>query len=132
GAVGNEDAILRLLHDKLGDRRLFTIGIGPSPNTFFLTKAAQFRRGTFTFIGDVREVRQKMTDLFRKLESPALTDITVDWPGGTDAWPRRGTDLYAREPGVRTAQFPAGTLQGNVLISGSRAGQKWQAVLPMQ
>jgi|KBSMisStaDraftv2_1062788.scaffolds.fasta_scaffold24941_3 Ca-activated chloride channel family protein len=132
GAVGNEDAILRLLHDKLGDRRLFTIGIGPSPNTFFLTKAAQFGRGTFTFIGDVREVRQKMTDLFRKLESPALTDITVDWPGGTDAWPRRVPDLYAGEPVVVTAQFPAGTLQGNVLISGSRAGQKWQAVLPMQ
>jgi len=132
GAVGNEDAILRLLHDKLGDRRLFTIGIVPSPNTFFLTKAAQFGRGTFTFIGDVREVRQKMTDLFRKLESPALTDITVDWPGGTDAWPRRVPDLYAGEPVVVTAQFPAGTLQGNVLISGSRAGQKWQAVLPMQ
>ena len=132
GAIGNEDAILRLLHDKLGDRRLFTIGIGPSPNTFFLTKAAQFGRGTFTFIGDVREVRQKMADLFRKLESPALTDITVDWPGGTDAWPRRVPDLYAGEPVVVTAQFPAGTLQGNVLISGSRAGQKWQAVLPMQ
>ena len=126
GAVGNEDAILRLLHDKLGDRRLFTIGIGPSPNTFFLAKAAQFGRGTFTFIGDVREVRQKMTDLFRKLESPALTDIRVDWPGGTDAWPRRVPDLYAGEPLVVTAQFPAGTLQGNVVISGSRAGQPWQ------
>jgi Ca-activated chloride channel family protein len=132
GAVGNEEAILRLLHDKLGDRRLFTIGIGPSPNTFFLTKAAQFGRGTFTFVGDVREVRQKMTDLFRKLESPALTDITIDWPGGTDAWPRRVPDLYAGDPVVVAAQFPAGTLRGNVLISGSRAGQPWQAVLPMQ
>ncbi len=132
GAVGNEDAILRLLHDKLGDRRLFTIGIGPSPNTFFLTKAAQFGRGTFTFIGDVREVRQKMTGLFRKLESPALTDVTVDWPGGADAWPRRVPDLYAGEPIVVSAQFPAGTLQGNVVISGTRAGQPWQAVLPMQ
>ena len=114
GAVGNEDEILRLLHDKLGDRRLFTIGIGPSPNTFFLTKAAQFGRGTFTFIGDVREVKEKMTALFRKLESPALTDIAVDWPGGADAWPRLVPDLYAGEPVVVTAQFPAGTLQGNV------------------
>ena len=57
GAIGNEDEILRLIHDKLGDRRLFTVGIGPSPNTFFLTKAAQSGRGTFTFIGDVREVQ---------------------------------------------------------------------------
>ena len=131
GAVGNEDEILRLLHDKLGDRRLFTIGIGPSPNSFFLAKAAQAGRGTFTFIGDVREVRQKMTALFRKLESPALTNIAVDWPGGADAWPRLVPDLYAGEPVVVIAQFPAGTLQGNVLISGARAGAAWQALLPI-
>jgi len=131
GAVGNEDEILRWVHDKLGDRRLFTIGIGPSPNTFFLTKAAQFGRGTFTFIGDVREVSQKMTALFRKLESPALTDIAIDWPGGADAWPRLVPDLYAGEPVVVTAQFPAGAMQGNVLISGRRAGADWQTLLPI-
>jgi Ca-activated chloride channel family protein len=129
--VGNEDEILRLVHDKLGDRRLFTIGIGPSPNTFFLTKAAQFGRGTFTFIGDVREVKEKMSALFRKIESPALTDLAVDWPGGTDAWPRLVPDLYAGEPVVVTAQFPAGTLQGNVMISGRHAGTGWQALLPV-
>ncbi len=131
GAVGNEDEILRLVHDKLGDRRLFTIGIGPSPNTFFLTKAAQFGRGTFTFIGDVREVKEKMSALFRKLESPALTDIVIDWPGGADAWPRLVPDLYAGEPLVVTAQFPAGTMQGNVAISGTRAASQWQKLLPI-
>ena len=61
GAVGNEDAILRLVGERIGDRRLFTVGIGPAPNTFFMTKAAQFGRGTFTSIGDVREVKEKMT-----------------------------------------------------------------------
>jgi Ca-activated chloride channel family protein len=131
GAVGNEDEILRLVHDKVGDRRLFTIGIGPSPNTFFLTKAAQFGRGTFTFIGDVREVKEKMSALFRKLESPALTDIVIDWPGGADAWPRLVPDLYAGEPLVVTAQFPAGTMQGNVSLSGKRAGALWQKLLPI-
>jgi Ca-activated chloride channel family protein len=131
GAVGNEDEILRLVHDKLGDRRLFTIGIGPSPNAFFLTKAAKAGRGTFTFIGDVREVKEKMSALFRKLESPALTDIAIDWPGGADAWPRLVPDLYAGEPVVVTAQFPAGTMQGNVAISGKRAGAAWQASLPV-
>ncbi len=131
GAVGNEDEILRLVHDKLGDRRLFTVGIGPSPNVFFLTKAAQFGRGTFTFIGDVREVKEKMSALIRKLESPALTDIAIDWPGGADAWPRRVPDLYAGEPVVVTAQFPSGTLSGNVAISGKRKGGAWHALLPV-
>jgi Ca-activated chloride channel family protein len=130
GAVGNEDAILRLLHDQLGDRRLFTIGIGPAPNTFFLTKAAQFGRGSFTFIGDVREVKEKMTALFRKLESPAMTDIAIEWPGAADAWPRLAPDLYAGEPVVVTAQFPAGTLPGTVAIRGKRGDAMWGATLP--
>jgi Ca-activated chloride channel family protein len=131
GAVGNEDAILKLVHDQLGDRRLFTIGIGPAPNTFFLAKAAQFGRGSFTFIGDVREVKEKMTALFRKLENPAMTDIAIDWPGAADAWPKLAPDLYAGEPVVVTAQFPAGTLAGNVAIRGKRGGAMWGAMLPV-
>jgi Ca-activated chloride channel family protein len=76
-------------------------------------------------------VRQKVTALFRKLENPALTNLSIDWPGGADAWPRLAPDLYAGEPVVVTAQFPAGTLQGNVLISGTRTGAAWSALLPI-
>ena len=131
GAVGNEDAILRLVHDEIGDRRLFTVGIGPAPNAFFMTKAAQFGRGTYTYIGDVREVKEKMTALFRKLENPALTDITVDWPDGADAWPRVLPDLYAGEPVVVTAQFNANAGSGNIAVSGRRGGAIWGSLLPV-
>jgi hypothetical protein len=130
GAVGNEDEILRLINDTVGDRRLFTVGIGPAPNTFFMTRAAQFGRGTFTFIGDVREVKEKMTALFRKLESAALTDIAIDWPAGADAWPRIVPDLYAGEPVVIAAQFNANAATGNIALSGRRAGAMWGALLP--
>ncbi|MFO1395698.1 MAG: marine proteobacterial sortase target protein [Burkholderiales bacterium] len=131
GAVGNEDAILRFVGESIGDRRMFTVGIGPAPNSFFMTKAAQFGRGTYTYIGDVREVREKMTALFRKLESPALTDITVDWPAGADVWPRTIPDLYAGEPVVVSAQFNANALAGNVALAGRRAGEAWGTVLPV-
>jgi len=130
GAVGNEDAILRLIDESVGDRRLFTIGIGPAPNMFFMTRAAQFGRGTFTAIGDVREVREKMTALFVKLESPALTDIHVDWPAGADVWPRIVPDLYAGEPVVVSAQYNANAGSGNVALSGRRAGTVWGTLLP--
>ena len=83
GAVGNEGELIHLIRERLSDRRLFTIGIGSAPNSFFLTKAAQYGRGTFTFIGDVREVAEKMGALFTKLESPVLTDIAISWPGKT-------------------------------------------------
>ncbi|MFO1413584.1 MAG: marine proteobacterial sortase target protein [Burkholderiales bacterium] len=129
GAVGNEDAILRFVGDAIGDRRLFTVGIGPAPNSFFMTKAAQFGRGTYTYIGDVREVREKMTALFRKLESPALTDITVAWPAGADVWPRTVPDLYAGEPVIVAAQFNADAIAGNVAIAGRRNGEAWGTTL---
>lgn len=131
GAVGNEDEILRLIHRQLGNRRLFTIGIGPAPNSFFMTRAAQFGRGTYTFIGDVREVKDKMSALFRKLETPALTDISVVWPGGADVSPDLVPDLYAGEPVVVTASFTTGGGNGNVAISGRRGDSTWGSLIPI-
>lgn len=130
GAVGNEDQILRLVAERIGDRRLFTVGIGPAPNMFFMTKAAQFGRGTYTAIGDVREVQSKMTALFRKLETPALTDIAVDWPVGADAWPRVVPDLYAGEPVIVTAQYGTHSGSGNIALSGRRSGAMWGSLIP--
>jgi Ca-activated chloride channel family protein len=130
GAVGNEDQILKLVGERIGDRRLFTVGIGPAPNMFFMTKAAQFGRGTYTAIGDVRQVEEKMTALFRKLESPALTDISVQWPAGADVWPRVVPDLYAGEPVVVSAAFDTNAATGNIAISGRREGATWGTLLP--
>ena len=129
GAVGNEGELLELVRTRVGDRRLFTIGIGSAPNAYFLTKAAQFGRGTFTFIGDVREVAAKMGALFVKLESPVLTDIAVAWPGTAEVWPREPGDLYAGEPIVVVARTDA--QDGMVTITGRRAGVPWRASLPV-
>jgi Ca-activated chloride channel family protein len=129
GAVGNEGELIQLIRERLGDRRLFTIGIGSAPNSFFLTKAAQFGRGTFTYIGDVREVAEKMGALFRKLESPVLTDLAIAWPGAAEMWPRQVPDLYAGEPVVVVAALDA--LAGDVAISGKRGGVAWSARLPL-
>jgi len=129
GAVGNEGELIHLIRERLSDRRLFTIGIGSAPNSFFLTKAAQYGRGTFTYIGDVREVAEKMGALFTKLESPVLTDIAISWPGKSDVWPREPGDLYAGEPIVVVAQTDA--LEGNVTITGRRGGAPWSAAVPL-
>jgi Ca-activated chloride channel family protein len=129
GAVGNEGALIALIRKRLDDRRLFTIGIGSAPNSHFLTKAAQSGRGTFTYIGDVREVAEKMGALFTKLESPVLTDIAIAWPGRADAWPRQVPDLYAGEPVVVVAEVDA--LAGGVTITGTRGGKPWSASLPL-
>lgn len=129
GAVGNEQELFALIEQSLDDRRLFTVGIGSAPNSHFMTKAAQFGRGSFTYIGDVREVQEKMAALFRKLESPALTDIAIDWPGAVEAWPKRVPDLYAGEPIVVSAALAR--VDGEVAISGRHGGKPWRTTLPL-
>ena len=131
GAVGNENEVLHLIERRLDDRRLFTIGIGPAPNTYLLKKAAEAGRGTFTFVSDVREVREKMSALFRKIENPALTDMNVVWPVGAVTFPSRLPDLYAGEPVVLTAALQPGASDGLVALSGVRDGKPWSARLPL-
>jgi Ca-activated chloride channel family protein len=129
GAVGNEEELFALIRSRLADRRLFTVGIGSAPNSHFMTKAAQFGRGTFTYIGDVREVQQKMGALFRKLETPLLTDIELAWPGSHETYPATVPDLYAGEPIVVSTALRF--VDGDLVVRGRYAGKPWQATLPL-
>ncbi|MCI5223817.1 MAG: marine proteobacterial sortase target protein, partial [Candidatus Electrothrix sp. AR4] len=58
GSVSNEEQLFSLIHNRLGDSRLFTVGIGSAPNSYFMTRAAAMGRGTYTFIGKLEEVRE--------------------------------------------------------------------------
>ena len=132
GAVGNEEQLFKLIADKLGDSRLFAVGIGAAPNSHFMTKAAQTGRGTFTYISKVEEVKEKMTALFQKLESPVLKGIQVAWPeakGPADAWPRRIPDLHLGEPLIVSAALD--DAKGSVKLIGLNGESIWDATLPM-
>ena len=137
GSVGNETALFAQIQQQLGDTRLFTVGIGSAPNSFFMRKAAQFGRGTFTYVGDQGEVQAKMSALFQQLESPVLSDIKLQWPDGqtVEVWPRRLPDLYRGEPLVVTAKLSQ-PLTGELVMSGRVAGKgasaHWQKSLPLQ
>ncbi|MEO5695358.1 MAG: marine proteobacterial sortase target protein [Usitatibacter sp.] len=129
GAVGNEDALFRQITRDLGTSRLFTVGIGSAPNGHFMTKAAQFGRGTFTQIGDLKEVQERMTQLFAKLEAPVLRDVSIRWPDGSavETYPARVPDLYLGEP-ILVSAAARGPL-GTVIISGLRGNQPWSVAL---
>lgn len=127
GAVGNEGELFAVIHDRLGDARLFTVGIGSAPNSHFMREAAEAGRGTFTYIGAAAEVAEQMGALFARLEHPALTDIAVDWPaadGEAAMFPAIIPDLYLGEPVVATVSLPAGSA-GEVTVSGRLAGEDW-------
>jgi Ca-activated chloride channel family protein len=100
GAVGNEEGLFTLIETGLGNARLFTVGIGSAPNSWFMRKAAEVGRGSFTTISSLHEVGEKMDRLFNKLEQPQVTNIAVQWPSGVvvDPYPAVVPDLYLGEP----------------------------------
>ncbi|MGH8193035.1 MAG: marine proteobacterial sortase target protein, partial [Woeseiaceae bacterium] len=133
GSVGNESELFSLIEAQLGAARLFTVGIGSAPNSWFMQKAAEAGRGTYTFIGALHEVKEKMGSLFRKLEQPQVTGIEVEWPGqGTLAYPSVVPDLYAGEPIVVEARLPAVPRDGDqVRISGHSPSGSWGTELDL-
>ena len=133
GAVGNERALYREIEQRLGQSRLFTVGIGSAPNSWFMRKAAQFGRGTYTHIGDVGEVAAQMSALFTRIAAPQATGIRVQWPGTgvVETWPARTPDLYRGEPLLLAARLGSDALPGEVLVSGDTGGQPWSRRLQL-
>ncbi|MCP4145986.1 MAG: marine proteobacterial sortase target protein, partial [bacterium] len=129
GAVSNEDGLFSVIDTNLGDARLFTVGIGSAPNSYFMRKAAQFGRGSFTYIGKVGEVSEKMTDLFKQLENPVMQNIKVDWPVAVEQFPEPVPDLYMGQPLM--LRIKAGDIDGEVNISGEQGSTLWQASVPI-
>jgi len=134
GAVGNEEGLFELIDSSLGKARLFTVGIGSAPNSWFMRKAAEVGRGTFTIISSLHEVGEKMDRLFRKLEQPQVTNITVQWPSGVivDAYPAVVPDLYLGEPiTVRAKSSGAYRRSDAVRIVGDSVSGSWASDLAL-
>ena len=134
-AVGNEAQVFDRIAAQLGQRRLFTIGIGSAPNDYFMRKAAELGRGSFTYIASTEEVEARLAELFQKLEQPILTDIALAWPlaaKGAEIFPAPLPDLYRGEPVAFTARLPIGApLIGTVEIAGTLAGKPWRSELTL-
>lgn len=134
GSVGNEEELFGIIHQRLGDSRLFTVGIGSAPNTYFMSRAAALGRGTFTFIGKRDEVDEKMSALFTKLEQSVVTDLRISAAGQEGGalvvFPSPLPDLYAEEP--LFASLKTRGLAETLIVSGRIDGQPWSVDVSTQ
>ena len=132
GQIGNEDELFELLTHRLGTRRVFTVGIGATPNSYLMRKTAEFGRGTFTYVGNVSEVKEKLDGLFKKLEHPVLNDIQLDRTGwtGLEHYPSLIADLNEGEPIVLAVK--AASLPDQAVLRGQIGSQPWSLPLSMK
>lgn len=130
GQVSNEQELFSFIRSHLGESRLFTVGIGAAPNSHFMRTAARFGRGTFTYIGDVQQVQERMSELFAKVDSPVMTGIDIHSSDtSAEAWPERVPDLYSGEPLVVALRVhDVGT---KVTLRGSIGSELWTKELTL-
>lgn len=129
GAVGNEAALMAQIKQNLGPARLFTVGIGSAPNSYFMSEAAHFGRGTYVNIAMQDDVMTAMAGLFAKIEKPQITGLDVSGlPEGIDMAPATLPDLYAGEPIVVALKGDLGT--GQLVVTGTKGGMPWSMEVP--
>lgn len=130
GAIGNEQQLFETITAMRGRSRVFMVGIGSAPNTYLMTRAAELGRGTFTHIGSVEQVEERMRGLFAKLENPAVTALSAKFSDAkADLTPAVLPDLYRGEPLVLVARLDR--LTGSVEIKGRIGERPWVVKLPL-
>lgn len=130
GAIGNEQQLFDVITRSRGRSRIFMVGIGSAPNTYLMTRAAELGRGTFTHIGSASQVEERMRALLERLESPAVTGLSVRFSaGGADVTPSALPDLYRGEPLIVAAKV--GALDGTLDVEGRIGDQPWRVSLAL-
>lgn len=119
GDVGNESSLIALLSKKLGNARLFTFGIGSAPNEFLMHRMAEVGRGQSRFIRSHEDIGEVMADFFQTLESPVLTDVSVQWEDDSvHVYPECCPDIFYGRPLQLVARADQ-PFSGHVRIAGT-------------
>lgn len=129
GAIGYGDQLGAYIGRNVGNARFHAVGIGAAPNESLMRLIARQGRGSATFISDISDTEKVMGALFRKMKTPALTDVALVLPKGmqADIVPSVLPDLLAGDPiivAMRSREWPE-----KLTLTGQRAGKDWQTAL---
>ena len=107
GYIGNEQQILTTLHRKRGASRVFSFGVGQSPNRYLMDRMALVGRGAVTYLNQNDDATSVMKRFAERISHPALTDVAIDWGDMQveDVYPSRLPDLIFGRPIVVTGRF---------------------------
>lgn len=110
-----------------GKTRIFSVGIGHDLHTRLLEKISSATRGYCTYLSPEEDMELKISDIYRKLSRPVITDVEVSFSGGSrvsQVYPRQIPDLFA---GSSITLFGRYDAPGNttVTVRGKYRGQAY-------
>ncbi len=116
GQVTNSDEVIALVRRHSGDTRVFTFGIGAGVDSRLVKGMARAGEGAAEFVEPGERLEPKVLRQLRRLMTPALTDLRVEWPGAS---PRQAPHFV-----------PPAFADGRVIVYGLGGGElPRQAVL---
>ena len=137
GEVGNDMAIIDAVKKYAATTRVFAFGVGNSVNRYLLANMAHAGRGEVEFVTQESERRDAVERFVRRIESPVLTDIELDFSEGlevSDILPLTPggyiPDLYDVQPLIIHGRYTqAGN--GTLTVRGRTGGEAYERALAL-
>lgn len=128
GLVGNENQLFELIERQRGAARLFTVGLGPAPNGWFMRKSAELGRGRNTQITNLDKASETLSQFYDGIAAPVATDLAIGAEGAAlESYPRDLPDLYGKEPVIAVMRLanPKGLPVDGFALMGTTEGRMW-------
>ncbi len=128
GYIGNETDILAAIRERVGDTRLYSLGVGSSPNRYLIDEMAREGHGFSQFVRNDQDPGPLVERFYRRLNIPVLTAVETDWGDlkVLDSLPGTIPDLFDRQPVFLIGRYQEpGT--GTFHLRGRR-GRSWSAI----
>jgi len=124
GYIGDERRIFELISERLGDARLFSLGVGSAVNHHLLDGMAAVGRGSVTHMAAGEAPKEVVERFYQQIGRPVLADVSIDWGGlpVDDVAPARIPDLFVGQPVVVYGRF-TGELRGEAVVHGRVGGR---------
>ncbi len=97
GYIGNETQILAEVQNTLGNNiRLFSVGVGSSPNRYLIEGLAEEGRGEAFLVGLHDDPSDAVSGIYNKINNPYIMDFEIDWRNFEvyDVYPSSIQDIY--------------------------------------
>ena len=130
GYIGNEAQILEAVHEKVGDARIFSFGIGSSVNRYLLERIAALGRGTAAFVTLDESSQRSVERLYEEISKPALSDISIDWGdlNAEEIYPAKVPDVFVGRPVIVTGRCKFDG-EASVTLRGRIGGRPYETVM---
>ncbi|MBI3448639.1 MAG: VWA domain-containing protein [Acidobacteria bacterium] len=127
GFIGNEEDIFRVVRERRGDARIFTLGIGSSVNHHLLRGMADLGHGAYQYIRPDGKEKEAVERFQSWVTKPYLTDLSIDWGNlrVEDVQPAQLPDLYSGQTLSVVGRYLWGGTD-RIIVRGRLGGVPWE------